>query len=138
MQCLYGFEIVGNLPAGAEEAAEKIAPLEENAMGPITVDLSEPEDRQFVDQIIALAPEHIADVDRIIKNNATNWPIDRISKVDLAILRLSILEMEYLKTPEKIAINEAVNLAKKYSGDKAYKFVNGVLAGYVKNRQTSK
>ena len=64
---------------------------------------------------------------------AENWSISRINKVDLAVLRVSLSELlSDLKTPEKVVINEAVNLAKKYGSDDSGRFVNGVLGGIVK------
>ena len=90
------------------------------------------------------AKKYILDVTTGIKNNIENiksiieknlkkdWKIDRISKVTLAILKLAIYEMVYTKTPFKVVINEAVELAKKYGEDSAPTFVNGILASVVK------
>ena len=64
----------------------------------------------------------------IQKNLKENWTIERISKIDRAILKLAIYEMIYAKVPYKVVINEAVELAKKYASDKAPAFVNGVLS----------
>ena len=61
-----------------------------------------------------------------------NWTIDRISKIDNALLTLAIYEIMYKKIPFKVAINEGVELAKKYGGDSSSSFVNGVLANIVK------
>lgn len=69
---------------------------------------------------------------QIEKNLKTDWKIDRISKIDLAILKLAIYEIKYTETPFKVAINEAVELAKKYGEDTSKNFVNGVLASIVK------
>ena len=60
------------------------------------------------------------------------WTYDRISKVNIAILEIAIFEMLFLKTPYKVAINEAVELAKAYGDTKSPSFVNGVLASIVK------
>ena len=68
----------------------------------------------------------------IKKNLKQDWTIERITKIDLAILKLAIYEMVYGKTPYKVAINEAVELAKKYGEDNAKSFVNGILASIVK------
>ncbi len=65
----------------------------------------------------------------------SEWRIDRISKMDLIILKLAIYEIEYKEIPFKVAINEAVELAKKYGEDASQKFVNGILANVVKNRE---
>lgn len=68
----------------------------------------------------------------IEKNLKQDWKIDRISKVTLAILKLAVYEIKYAKIPFKVAINEAVELAKKYGEDTAPQFVNGILASIVK------
>ena len=64
----------------------------------------------------------------IISDNLVNYRLDRICKTDLAILVVAIYELKYLNEPVKIVVNEAVELAKKYSQDNSYKFVNGLLA----------
>ena len=61
--------------------------------------------------------------------------MDRISKIDLSILKLAIFELVYSKLPYKVAINEAVELAKKYGEDSSKSFVNGVLASIVKEKK---
>lgn len=68
----------------------------------------------------------------IEKNLKTDWKIDRISKVDLSILKLAIYEIKYKEIPFKVVINEAVELAKKYGEDSSKNFVNGILASVVK------
>ena len=76
------------------------------------------------------AEEKLADIDARIDANSHKWSRDRISRVALAVLRLAIYEMEYEdETPVSVAINEAVELAKKYGGDEDSSFVNGVLGG---------
>ena len=71
-------------------------------------------------------------VQKIEKNLKSEWKIDRISKVDLAILKLAIYEIKYKDIPFKVVINEAVELAKKYGEDSSKNFVNGILASIVK------
>ncbi len=70
--------------------------------------------------------------EKIEKNLKQDWKIDRISKVDLAILKLAIYEINYKDIPFKVVINEAVELAKKYGEDNSKNFVNGILASIVK------
>ena len=70
--------------------------------------------------------------EKIEKNLKKDWKIDRISKVDLAILKLAIYEIKYKDIPFKVVINEAVELAKKYGEDNSKNFVNGILASIVK------
>ncbi|WP_455089421.1 transcription antitermination factor NusB [Peptoanaerobacter stomatis] len=61
------------------------------------------------------------------------WKIERLSKIDLAILRTAILDIEYMNIPYKVAINEALNMAKEYSDEKSSSFINGVLKEYAQN-----
>lgn len=69
----------------------------------------------------------------IEKNLKEEWKLNRISKMDLSILKLAIYEIKYNDIPYKVAINEAVELAKKYGEDKSKIFVNGILASVVKD-----
>ncbi len=69
----------------------------------------------------------------IEKNLKEDWKLNRISKMDLSILELAIYEIEFSEVPYKVAINEAVELAKKYGEDNSRKFVNGILASIVKD-----
>ncbi len=73
-------------------------------------------------------------IDKEISQSAPKWPIKKINKIDLSILRLAIYELKYdRKVPAKVAINEAVELAKEFGGENSPGFVNGVL-GDVYNR----
>jgi len=75
----------------------------------------------------------IADIDREISEKAEGWKLSRMSRLDLSIIRLAKYEMDYDdEVPVKVAINEAVELAKIYGGEESPKFVNGVLAKLVK------
>ena len=99
---------------------EKVIPIAEN-----TKIISK---SQAVATLTAIR-EHIEDIDNTIKANLDNWNFDRIAKTDLAILRNAVTEMLYIDAiPNGVAINEAVNMAKKYGDDKAYAFVNSVLS----------
>ena len=68
----------------------------------------------------------------IEQNLKEDWKLSRISKMDLSVLKLAIYEIKYSEVPYKVAINEAVELAKKYGEDKSKNFVNGILASVVK------
>lgn len=84
---------------------------------------------------------HIKKIDKIIKTFAPEWPINQISVVDRNILRIAIFELVYnSSTPYKVVINEAVELAKNFSGDKSSKFINGVLGSVFSevNKNTNK
>lgn len=71
----------------------------------------------------------------IEKNLKEDWKIERISKIDLVILKLAIYEITYKEIPYKVVINEAVELAKKYGEDNSKNFVNGILASIVKEKE---
>ena len=72
-------------------------------------------------------------VEAISKNLKEDWKLDRISKVDLSILKLAIYEIKHKELPFKVAINEAVELGKKYGENQSQKFINGILANIVKD-----
>ena len=69
----------------------------------------------------------------ISDNLASNWQINRVAKVNIAILKIAIYEIIYKKLPYKVVINEAVELAKAYGDDSSSSFINGVLANIVKD-----
>ncbi len=71
-------------------------------------------------------------LEKIENNLKSDWKIDRISKIDLAILKLAIYEIKYKDIPYKVVINEAVELAKRYGEDTSKNFVNGILASIIK------
>lgn len=70
---------------------------------------------------------------KISKNLKKDWSLERISKIDIALLKLAIYEIEYKELPYKVVINEVVELAKKYGDDNSKSFINGVLANIVKD-----
>lgn len=71
--------------------------------------------------------ENLEEIDNLIEKSAPTWPIDKLNKVDLAILRLAVYELKNKKTPPKVIIDEAVELAKAYGSENSASFVNGVL-----------
>ncbi len=74
-------------------------------------------------------------VDEKIKQNLRSWSFDRVSRVAISILRVAITELFFgSDNPEKVAINEAVELAKKYGDETDYKFVNGLLSSVIKGK----
>ena len=94
--------------------AEKEEPVEEG-------------DKAFILSEVEGTREHMAEIDALIEQSAKGWDPERMNKVDLAILRLAVYEMKWGETPVGVAINEAVELAKKFSSDEAPAFINGVL-----------
>lgn len=94
------------------------------------------EDKTFVWELVTGVIKHIKELDSIIETAAPQWPINQISIVDRNILRLGIYELLYedkKAVPSKVAINEAIELAKSFSGENSGKFVNGVLGTVYKN-----
>lgn len=88
--------------------------------------------REYVKEIAKGIKEKDEEITQMISQNLkAGWTIDRISTVDLALLKLAIYEIKYAKIPFKVAINEAVNLAKKYGEEQSASFINGVLAKVV-------
>lgn len=82
--------------------------------------------------------ENITEIEKLIsKNLSQKWTIERISRIDIAILKLAIYEIVYSKLPYKVVINEAVELAKKYGDDSSKSFINGILASIVKELNIS-
>lgn len=88
---------------------------------------------EFVSKILKQFAENYQEINELISKNLKGYTIERIYKVDLAIMIEAIIELKYLKeTPKEVVINEAVELAKKYSTEKSPKFINGVLADILK------
>ena len=91
-------------------------------------DLSE-KDRVYIENKYHAIVEKVEEIDELLNTNTTGWKTARMNKVDLTILRLAIYELKWDEdVPTGVAINEAVELAKKFSGEGAPAFVNGVLA----------
>lgn len=92
-----------------------------------------PEEKQFILDEVEGTKKHLTEIDQMIEKRSKSWDTSRMSKVDLAILRLAIYEMKYSEsTPVSVAINEAVELAKKFSSDEAPSFINGILGRIAK------
>ncbi|MCM1468482.1 MAG: transcription antitermination factor NusB [Alistipes sp.] len=92
------------------------------------------EEQAFITGEVNATRERLEQIDAMIDEKASGWNIGRIGKVELTILRLAVYEMLFDDgIPESVAINEAVELAKKYGGDDSYSFVNGVLSKFANN-----
>ena len=123
MELLFSMEISKN---SYEETIECF--VEDYEMDLKTIDL------EYIKEVMKSVVDHKEEIDEIIKNSLINWTIDRVSKVNLTIVRLAIAEMFYINdVPEVVAINEAIELTKKYSDDKSVSFVNGALDKAFKN-----
>ena len=120
MQSLYEWDFNGKKPGSLDKIVEKNI----KEFGPGL------EDSSFVHQIIDGAMERLPKIDKIIEKAAPEWPIEQITIVDRNVLRIGLYELLYAnkeEVPPKVAINEAIELAKTFGGESSGKFINGVL-----------
>jgi N utilization substance protein B len=120
MQSLYEWDFSGKKPG----ALEKIVKKNIKEFGPGM------ESEDFIWQLINGVVEHLSKIDKIIEKAAPEWPVEQITIIDRNVLRLGLFELLYIKkeeVPFKVAINEAIELAKTFGGESSGKFINGVL-----------
>jgi len=88
----------------------------------------------FISQIVSGVVVNVNTLDEFIADFAPDWPLDQVAIIDRNLLRIALWEIAvYKKTPVKVVINEAIELAKRYGSENSSKFVNGVLGGFVEN-----
>ncbi len=96
-------------------------------------DIEDDDAKEYIkDAILGIKENNIEIQGLIEKNLKADWKIDRISKIDLSLLKLAIYEIKYKEIPYKVAINESLELAKKYGEETSKNFINGILASVVK------
>ena len=96
-------------------------------------EVEEQEAKEYIKDAIIGINKNIGEIVNLIeKNLKADWNIDRISKIDLSLLKLAIYEIKYKQIPYKVAINESLELAKKYGEESSKNFINGILASIVK------
>ena len=95
--------------------------------------LKKEEDKEFSKQLVLSFEENKEELSKLISSHLVGYEIDRVYKVDLAILYLASCELTHFETPHQIVINEAVEIAKQYSTIKSSKFVNAVLSAILKD-----
>jgi N utilization substance protein B len=93
--------------------------------------------REFAMQLFEMAAAQAEEVDALLARHSADWRVDRMSAIDRAILRLAIAELRSTGTPPKVVINEALEIAKKFSTDEAVPYINGVLDAIRKERDAS-
>jgi transcription antitermination protein NusB len=92
--------------------------------------------REYTRTLVEGVLEHRDDLDQIIEESAPSWPLDQMAKIDTNILRLAIFEILFdNRVPLKAAINEAVELGKRFGSDSSSRFINGVLGTVASNQQ---
>lgn len=124
------FKCIYELEFGRDENIEKILNncYEEND--------NKPEEKEYISNVVKGVKENLAEIDSIILSKLKNWSLDRIAKIDLAILRLAIYEIKYVEDiPEKVSANEAVELAKTYGNNDSKSFINGVIAKVIECKE---
>jgi N utilization substance protein B len=84
-------------------------------------------ERGFMDGLVSGVRQYMPEIDVIIDKNLSGWRFERVFKTDLTILRIAIYELLHTDTSEKVIINEAVEMAKKYCDDDSVAFINGLL-----------
>ena len=110
----------GEMPQQLELYFESLAPLHSN-------------DQEYMYKKYSLVQEMLPEIDEMLNEASSGWKTSRMSKVDLAILRLAAYEMKYdEEVPVKVAINEAVELAKMFGGQESSNSINGVLGKLAK------
>jgi len=120
MQSLYEWDFSGKKP----ETLEKIIEKNIKEFGPGL------ENKTFVWQLVNGVVSKLSDLDKIIEKAAPEWPINQITIIDRNVLRIGLYELLYgnkEEVPPKVAINEAIELAKTFGGESSGKFINGVL-----------
>jgi N utilization substance protein B len=83
--------------------------------------------RAYAMELLSNVQTHREEIDRRLGEAIVSWQVNRLPRIDRDILRIALTEMLFLGVPDRIAINEAVELAKRYSGEEGYRFINGVL-----------
>jgi len=115
LETLYEYDIVDHLPGEILQRRVDENPMESSGV-------------QFASMLLQGVIEHLDEIDMLIARYAPEWPLEQMAVIDRNILRMAIFEfLIQAETPVKVAINEAVELAKTYGSDSAPRFVNGVL-----------
>ncbi len=83
--------------------------------------------RDYALEILTTVNQHKADIDNLLTEVMVDWQLNRLARIDRDILRIAVAELLYLQLKEQVAINEAIELAKRYSEEDSYRFINGVL-----------
>ena len=116
-------EILFGMTISKDSVEEAIETFKDNIEGDIN-----DADLEYITNILHGVEKNKVELDSILSGYLQNWKLERISKVNLAILRIAVYEIEYVDdVPGKVAVNEALEIAKIYSDEKSVSFINGVL-----------
>ncbi|MFS1512223.1 transcription antitermination factor NusB [Chengkuizengella sp. SCS-71B] len=129
IQCLYQMELN---EVTSTSAIDSVITGQDDAEND-NINKIKPEDLQFIQELIDGTFHNKTNIDFLINDYLKGWKIERLSRVDIQILRLAIYEMFYLKdTPPKVIVNEAIELSKYFGTEESGKFINGVLGKMIK------
>jgi len=92
--------------------------------------------RAYTMQVISAVNTNMPAIDKLLTQSLVDWQLNRLARIDRDILRIAVAEILYLGVPDKVAINEAVELAKRYSGEDGFRFINGVLRRVIEQLRT--
>lgn len=124
------FKLLYSLEIQKEDLKEQTEIYLENA------EISDENTKEYMSGIVEGIEENITAIEgKISENLKKDWKLERISKINLVLLKLAIYEILYTETPFKVVINEVVELAKKYGDDTSPNFINGILASIVKESE---
>ena len=124
------FKLLYSLEVQKENLDEQLEMYFENE------EITDQEIKDYILYVVKGIERNISDIQNKISDNLKkDWKIERISKINLVLLKLAIYEILYTQTPYKVAINEAIEIAKKYGDDNSPNFVNGILASVVKESE---
>lgn len=91
-------------------------------------------EKEYILDAMTKIKENLDSIDKYIELYSEGWNLNRLAKIDLAVLRIAVYEILYRKDiPIEVSINEAIEIVKKYSTEESFKFINGVLGGFVRN-----
>ena len=93
------------------------------------------EDKEFSKQLVSLFEQNREELTNLISSHLIGYEIDRVHKIDLALMYLALTEIKFLNTPLQVSINEILLLSKKYSTERSGKFINGVLSSILKDKK---
>ncbi len=102
-------------------------PVEETSVEVVAA-LKKEQDKEFCKQIFDTYLAHKAELEELVSANLQKFELSRVYKIDLALVYVALCEIKYLDTPKAVAINEALEISKKYSTSKSNKFLNGVIS----------
>jgi len=97
-----------------------------------SLEINKTEEKELIKEKVTEVYNKLPEIDRLIDEASDRWTLNRIAKIELALLRVAVYDMKFGEVPIQVAVNEAVELAKKYGEDQSSKFVNGILGHIAK------